>query len=211
MGQLARAVFTDFDGTVTVQETFVRLMRQFAPELSAELIPEMHALRVTLREGVRRILESIPSDRWPEMLEFVEGAELRPGFVEFLDFLEEREVPLVIVSGGLTEVIHVILGPLAKRAAGIHAVDVDTSEPTLRVASEFEADDELVSKARVMQRYPAAEQIAVGDSVTDLNMSRHAQLVFARARLQEYLTERQIAFVPFETFFDVRDELQKRW
>jgi 2-hydroxy-3-keto-5-methylthiopentenyl-1-phosphate phosphatase len=64
---MGKIVFCDFDGTITAQETFVAVLKEFAPELATELIPQMYALKVTLREGVRKILESIPSSRLPAL------------------------------------------------------------------------------------------------------------------------------------------------
>ncbi|HEY9802138.1 MAG TPA: hypothetical protein V6D25_17385 [Leptolyngbyaceae cyanobacterium] len=44
---MKRIVFCDFDGTITVEETFVAVLKKFAPELSAQLLPEMYAKRLT--------------------------------------------------------------------------------------------------------------------------------------------------------------------
>ncbi|HEY9823810.1 MAG TPA: hypothetical protein V6D19_00055, partial [Stenomitos sp.] len=67
---LPYVVFCDFDGTITAQETFVAILKQHAPELSALLMPKMYRLELTLREGVRQILESIPSAAYPEIVSF---------------------------------------------------------------------------------------------------------------------------------------------
>ena len=82
---MTRVVFTDFDGTITASETFSNMMKRFAPELSAELIPEMMALRLPLRSGGRRIIESIRSERYSQILESVRGTALRDGLDEFVD------------------------------------------------------------------------------------------------------------------------------
>jgi 2-hydroxy-3-keto-5-methylthiopentenyl-1-phosphate phosphatase len=66
-----------------------------------------------------------------------------------------------------------------------------------------------VDKVQVMAQYPAAEQIAIGDSLTDLNMALQAPLVFARDRLALYLDEQQKSYIPWNDFFDVRDHLAR--
>ncbi len=210
MGSVVKkAVFCDFDGTITAEETFVAVLKQFAPELSAQLIPEIYARRLTLRQGVRQILESIPSSRYPEILEFTKSQLIRPGFLELLDLLESQGVPLIVLSGGLRGMVEVALGSLLSRVHAIHAVDVDTSGFHLRVVSAYEGDTELVDKVQVMAQYPAAEQIAIGDSLTDLNMALQAPLVFARDRLALYLDEQQKSYIPWNDFFDVRDHLAR--
>jgi len=204
-------IFCDFDGTITVEETFVAVMKKFAPELSAKLLPEMYAQRVTLREGVRQILESIPSSRYAEILEFTRPQPMRSGFVELLDFLEFQKVPLVVVSGGLRGMVEIVLGTLAQRVQAIHAVDVDTSGTHLKLLSDYEGGTELVAKVQVMAEYPADKKIAIGDSITDLNMGLQASIVFARDRLAKHLDEQQKPYIPWNDFWEVRDYLANSW
>ena len=205
------AVFSDFDGTITATETFAVMMRKFAPELSAELVPRMMARELSLRVGVRQILEAIPSKAFPGVLEQVRQAPLRPGLVEFMDFLDERGVPLVVVSGGLADMVAAAMGDLLQRAHAVHAINIDTSGPTLGVQSDFEDGDELVAKVRVMEKYPSERSVSIGDSVTDIHMSEKADIVFARDRLTGYLTDLGVSFIPWNDWHDVRTTLEKLW
>ncbi|MFN6563138.1 MAG: HAD-IB family phosphatase [Nostoc sp. ChiSLP01] len=208
---MKRIIFCDFDGTITVEETFVAVLKKFAPELSAKLVPEMYAQRLTLREGVREILQSIPSSSYAEILEFTRLQPTRPGFLELLDFLDFQGVPLVVVSGGLRGMVEIVLGGTQQRVRAIHAVDVDTSGTLLKVHSDYEGETELVAKVQVMAEYPADEKIAIGDSLTDLNMGLEASLVFARDRLAEYLKKHQKPYIPWNDFSEIRDYLAKSW
>lgn len=206
---MKRIVFCDFDGTITAQETFVAVLKQFAPEISAQLIPQMYGRQLTLRQGVRQILESIPSALYPKMIEFTKSQPIRPGFIELLDWLESEQVPIVVISGGLRGMVEVVLASLLPRIHAIHAVDVDTSGSHLRVVSEYEGGTELVNKVQVMAQYLADEKIAIGDSITDLNMALETPVVFARDRLAEYLDEQQKPYIPWNDFFQVRDYLKQ--
>ena len=213
-----RVVFCDFDGTITAVETFAGMLKEFAPELSAQVMPELYAMRLTLREGVRRMLESIPSTRYPEILAYAQSKPTRPGLEELLDFLDEKGVPFIIISGGLRGMVETVLSQAGKsgnslleRVAAIYAVDIDPTGDFLRVLSQFEGETELVSKVEVMAQHPAEEQIGIGDSVTDLNMALAASVVFARDRLSQYLDERQHPYIPWNDFFDIREILSQRW
>ena len=206
-----RVVFCDFDGTITVEETFVAMLKHFSPKLSSQLMPEMYARRLSLRSGVRQLLESIPSECYGEIVEFSRGRLMRPGLLELLDFLDEKKVDFAIVSGGLRIMVETVMGDLVHRASVIYAVDVDASGPRLQVNSEFEGDTELVSKVRVMDQHPAEEQVAIGDSLTDFNMALQASSVFARDRLAEYLDEQQKPYTKWDNFFDVLESLSQKW
>jgi 2-hydroxy-3-keto-5-methylthiopentenyl-1-phosphate phosphatase len=208
-------VFCDFDGTITAVETFAGMLKEFAPVLSAELMPLMYDRRLSLREGVKRLLTSIPSKLYPEIIEYGATKPLREGFGELLDFLADRSIPFVIISGGIKDMVEATLQrhhngiPLIDRVKAIAAVEIDTSGDYLCVRSSFEGDTELVAKVAVMQQYPATKTIAIGDSVTDINMALQADLVFARDRLVEYLEAEGKIYLPWQDFRDVRDYLAK--
>jgi 2-hydroxy-3-keto-5-methylthiopentenyl-1-phosphate phosphatase len=204
-------VFCDFDGTITEEETFVALLKQFTPALSAKLMPEMYARRLTLRSGVRQLLESIPSDAYEKFIPYAAPKKMRSGFPEFLTFLADHNVPFVLVSGGVRIVVETVIGDLAQQMAGIYAVDIDSSGEMLKPITPYEEGNELVAKVKVMGEYPCDQAIAIGDSITDLNMALHAPIVFARDRLALYLDESEKSYIPWQDFHDIRTYLERAW
>lgn len=208
-------VFCDFDGTITAVETFVAMFKAFAPDVSSQVLPQIYHRQITLRQGVRQILESIPSRCYPDILEFTRSQLTRPGFIELLDFLDAHQVPLVVVSGGLQGMVEVVLGNLVQRVQAVHAIEVNTSHEYLQINSPYEAGTEMVAKVNVIKQYSnqygEIHAIAIGDSLTDLNMALYAPIVFARDRLAEYLDQHQKAYIPWNDFFDVRDQLTENW
>ena len=204
-------VFCDFDGTITAEETFVAMLKQFAPEASAEIVPKLYTREMTLRDGVRQMLESIPATAYPEIIEFSRTKSIRPGLVELIDFLDRKAVPLVVVSGGIRIMVETVLGALIDRVEAIYAVDVEPGLSHLQVHSDFEGETELLAKVQVMELYEEPEKIAIGDSVTDLNMAIAAPVVFARDRLATYMDEHQKSYIPWTDFFDIRDRLAQMW
>jgi 2-hydroxy-3-keto-5-methylthiopentenyl-1-phosphate phosphatase len=204
---MKRIVFCDFDGTITVAETFVAMISKFAPEVSALVLPEIYAKRVTLRQGVRQMLESIPSLSYSDLIEFTRVQPIRAGFVEFLDFLKTAQIPLVIISGGLQGMVESVLEPYMDRIQAIHAIEADTSGNYLQVKSRYESGTEVVAKAEIIASYGADESIAIGDSITDWNMAMAASIVFARPPLTDYLDERQKPYFTWNNFIDIRDAM----
>ncbi len=204
---MKRIVFCDFDGTITVQETFVAMVKRFAPEVSALVLPEIYAKRVTLREGVRKMLESIPSSSYSALVEFTRNQPIRAGFVEFLDFLKTEQIPIVIVSGGLHGMVAAVLEPYLHLIEAIYAIEVSTSGAYLQVYSQSEGGTEMVAKAEIMASYQAEETIAIGDSITDWNLALAASLVFARPPLTDYLEEQKKPYVLWDDFIDIHERL----
>jgi len=205
-----RIVFCDFDGTITTEDTFVATMRQIVPETCDRLLPELYARRMTLREGVRLLIADIPTSRYEEIIELSRSYEIRRGFVELLDFLDAQNIPLVLVSGGLRCMVETVIGNLRDRLLGIHACDLDRTGEFLHVYSGYEYGSELMAKAQVIAEYACDEAIAIGDSVTDLQMALHVPVVFARDRLATYLEEEyHKPYFAWNDFFDVRDRLNQ--
>jgi 2-hydroxy-3-keto-5-methylthiopentenyl-1-phosphate phosphatase len=207
----ARAVFCDFDGTITQTETFVDMLRTYAPDLASQIIPQIHTFEVSLFDGVTRMLESIPSPSYAAAIAHADAVPLRPGFEALVDACAAHGVPFIVVSGGLRDMVRRRLGAIASKVTAIYGVDVDTTGPTWRVVSPWANGEELVSKVRVMQAHPAAERVAIGDSTTDVRMSEVAERVFARDRLADYLDKHAIAYTPWQDFHDIYRALATPW
>ena len=215
-----RIVFCDFDGTITAEETFVGMLKRFAAESYDATENLLIEGKITLGEAVRRLVESIPSKSYPQVLDYIKDKPIRHGFLELLDFLYFHGVPLMVVSGGLIGSVSVKLAPLVRLSDEplvsvdihtIYAADVDAGGDFLKVHSDYESATELVAKTRVMSLYRCEQSIVIGDGITDLNIAMTADLVFARDRLCGYLTEKGSPFIRWKDFFDVCNHLSKRW
>lgn len=207
-------VFCDFDGTITSCETFVGILKHFAPSLSSELIPKILSKEITLRQGVRQILESIPSSVYPdELLQFVQDKPIRPGLLSLINYLDSQQIPFVVVSGGIRCLVESILKRenLLKRCAKIYGIDIDKTNEKLKVISEWESGNELVAKVNIIKQECQNNEkiIVIGDSLTDLNASKCADLVFARDALCNYLKEENIDFIEWRDFEDIKTKLQQ--
>ncbi len=168
-------------------------------------MPQMYDLKLTLREGVKRLVNSIPSRYYPDILAYGRSQKIRPGLPQLIDFLASRGIDFVVVSGGLKGMIEAYLSTnnLLTRIKDIHGVDLDISQEFLQVQSNYEGETELVAKVEVIKSYGECFPIAIGDSVTDLNMAMYCPLVFARAPLTNYLSDRQKTYVPWGDFHDI--------
>lgn len=203
-------VFCDFDGTITATESLEAVFREFLPGKWEPVKKKLIDGETTLRQAVPAMIESIESDKCPEITRFVSEMPIRPGFSDFLNFLENCGIPMVIVSGGVRKMVEIKLGGLLGRIHDVVAVDVDAGGPYLSVHSAYAGGSELVDKAAVINSYGADVKIVVGDGITDFNMARHADLVFARDSLAKYLERKKARHIVWEDFADIRRNLE-RW
>jgi 2-hydroxy-3-keto-5-methylthiopentenyl-1-phosphate phosphatase len=206
-------VFCDFDGTITAVETFIGILKQFSPSLANELIPKILSKEITLRQGVRQIIESMSPSVYPdEFLNFVQDKPIRPGLSSLIDYLDSRNIPFIVVSGGIRCLVECVLKRenLLERCSKIYGIDIDKTGDRLKIISEWESGNELVAKVDVIKHECQNNEkiIFIGDSLTDLNASRCADFVFARDSLCSYLKEENIEFIEWKDFYDIKAKLE---
>ncbi len=206
-----RIVFCDFDGTITEKETLDRVFQKFAPVNWKPLKEKLIAGKITVREAVTLTINSIDASNYENILDYTMNFSIRPGFETLLDFLDSHNVPMVVLSGGIRGMVETRLGELKNRMHAIYAADVGTSGKYLQTNSAYKGETELVDKVRVMNFFDAKEKTAIGDGITDFNMARAADLVFARGGLARFLDQNDIPYISWSDFFDIRAHLENHF
>jgi 2-hydroxy-3-keto-5-methylthiopentenyl-1-phosphate phosphatase len=212
------ALFLDFDGTVTEEDTLVLLLDRFGRRLPDGRDWRAIEFDEGLPERVKLQAEMDLLDVDPqEALEWLDGASrLREGFAEFLEVAQSRGWEPVILSGGLTPIIHRALGPLAGRLHAIHANGLEhvqgrwvvqaASTPHIRGHCNH-------CKTWHLRGARAAGRpvVYVGDGATDFCPAREADLLFARSSLAEQMDREGRGHLPFTTFHTVTECLRERF
>ena len=199
-----RIIFCDFDGIITAEETFVGMLRQFATQSYDDIKNRILNRQINLRDGVRSLVESIPSERYSEVLSYVRTKPIRKGFSSLLDLCRQHQIPFVVISGGLLDSVKTRLSSYADKITSIHAASVDTTGPFLKLISEYESDEELVSKPKVTKIYTYDESAVIGDGITDVSLAQIATVVFARDLLAQYLDTKKQPYVKWRNFRNIR-------
>ncbi len=202
-------VFTDFDGTITMEDTLAGAIRLFAEPEEFRLYNEKLAKgEMTLSQVVRYAYDGAPSSRLPKMLDYVDSVAIRPGFPEFLDAMDALGIPVVVISGGVRQFSARKLAPYRDRLLGLHAVELDADGPSMHLVSGYDDGNELLKKTDVMALYQYERAIGIGDSFTDVNMAQAVDAVFARDVLAQVLQKLGKPFTPYEDFFTVAEAIK---
>jgi len=186
-------------------------METLCPDLTRIVTRQMMARRMSVKEGVRRLVESVPSARYDEIVAYSRTLAIRPGLLELLDFLDARGARFVLVSGGLKIMVTTVLGPLVNRFAGLFALDLDTRGKNLKIQTLMEGETELLAKRRVMERFAYEQSVAIGDGYTDREMALFADVAFARDGLARFLEKMGRSYIPWEDFHTVTSHLERLW
>lgn len=208
-------VFTDWDGTVTLQDSndFITDNLGFGVEKRKAINKEILDGTVSFRDGFVKMLKSI-NKTFPECVEYLkEHIKLDPGFKDFYDWASANNVPVIIVSSGMKPIIEALLSKLvgedAVKQIQIISNDVEMHpdgswDIVYRDESSFGHD-----KSRSLRPYAELTDrptlFYCGDGVSDLSAAKETDLLFAKSGkdLITYCQREQIPYTVFNSFDDI--------
>ena len=179
-------LFCDFDGTITMNDNIVALMKHFKPPGASEIVDAVIHRRMSIREGVGAMFALIPSARRPELESFLlQSAVIRPGFSELLAWCRKHEVPFYVTSGGIDFFVYPLLEPFNIPHDHIYCNGSDFSGEYIKITWPHPCDEQCdtdcgMCKATIMRQFPQDRyyRMLIGDSVTDFAGAKLADLVF---------------------------------
>jgi 2-hydroxy-3-keto-5-methylthiopentenyl-1-phosphate phosphatase len=208
-------IFCDFDGTITLSDNIVSIMKHFAPPEWETLKDSVLNQTISIREGVGKMFSLLPSKLKEEIVQHVEKIGIfRAGFSEFVTFTKKQEIPLYIVSGGIDFFVYPILKDYMEKEY-IYCNASDFSNDTIDIiwphaCDEYCSNDCGCCKPSILRQFDSEkyEKIVIGDSITDLQAAKLADRVYARDFLVDKCEELQIPYTPFENFMEIIQDLK---
>ena len=213
-------IFCDFDGTITETDNIVSLMTQFVPEESEKIAKAMMKQTISFKDGVSAMFELLSTKQKDTVIQYLlDTAIIREGFGDFVRFAREEHIPFYIVSGGVDFFIEPLLkkhGPFS----GIYCNSADFSEQQIKLVFPNSCDEECEKfetqgcgccKPSVMRKVAQSDhfKIVIGDSLSDFEAAKQADLVLARDYLIKRCEDLHIPHKHFETFYDCLDAVKE--
>lgn len=204
-------IFCDFDGTITTQDNIISIMKKFAPPEYLPIKENILAQKQSIREGVAQMFALLPTSLKDQIVSYLlEHAQIREGFTEFVSYTKQHNIPLYIVSGGIDFFVNPMLetfGPFSE----VYCNESDFSGDVIQIKFPYGCDDQCTNqgcgccKPSIIRKLQDTDalSIVIGDSITDLEAAKLADIVIARDFLIKKCEELHIPFEPFESFHDV--------
>ncbi|CAI7674109.1 Pdp3-interacting factor 1 [Penicillium manginii] len=221
-------IFSDFDGTICMQDTGHILVdaHGFGAEARERLEAQMKSGARTFRDASEEMWASlhVPFDDGFVLME--KSIEMDPGFKEFHQYCTANGFPFNVISAGLKPILRRVLDMALgeKQSSEIEIVANDATisqdgqswKPIWRHDSiqGHDKDVSIIEGRKLAQAECAPDEmpliVFIGDGVSDLAAAREADVLFARRglRLEEYCREQNIPFIPFDTFSDIKREIE---
>jgi 2,3-diketo-5-methylthio-1-phosphopentane phosphatase len=206
-------VMCDFDGTVTTVDSMDALAKKYCRKDEWKKIASgLHRGTLNLFEAMNRELRCVKVSA-EEFDDFIlDSVDLTPGFEPFIERLSAARQDLLIISGGFTRTIRLVM-----KKFNIAPVKYYANELTFRgktVHGEFPFFNEEC------RRCPTCKDmvfrgchklydriIVIGDGLSDCCVARRADIVFAKSLLAEFCESQNIRYTPFQNFHDIMQSL----
>jgi 2,3-diketo-5-methylthio-1-phosphopentane phosphatase len=207
------SICCDFDGTVCIPDSCDFLLAKYAPREWKELDDAVWRGELSEREAFQRQIALLRVTWEDARAALLKGVRMREGFPEVVGFCRSRRLPLTILSSGLRELIDVLLQSVGVSGIPVLAHHAEISGDRWRVKLiDLPRLAEHCSHCKcvtVLAQKQAGKVIYIGDGYTDLCPVQHADVVFATGRLAEECADHARPHIPFNTFFDIEQELTK--
>ncbi|EDO15577.1 hypothetical protein Kpol_487p10 [Vanderwaltozyma polyspora DSM 70294] len=216
-------IFTDFDGTVTWQDSNDHLADNYGlgKEPRLKLFEGIIDGKKTFREAFDIMIESIKKPL-PECMKILEESiQLDPGFKDTFNWAQENNVPIIVVSSGMRPIIKDLLTKLLGEEH-IDKLDIVANDVKIDADGEWHVvfRDESGfghDKSRTIDEYkkkfeselkPGEERATYfycGDGVSDLSAAKECDLLFAKRGkdLVTYCKKQNVPFHEFDTYSDI--------
>jgi len=211
---MKHVILSDFDGTITTRDTLVEILNAYAPSSWHKIEKSVTSGRMGSRVALRKEFSLFYISKRAYITFINKRIKIDPAFKSFLRFVRKKRIKFVILSGGFSLNIRTILKKYRLGKLPFYANKLVFKKDSLEVRYPYPADG--CRKCGHCKRYHVLKFkekgyyiIYVGDSTTDRCPIKAADLVFAKWDLAKYCRKRKIPYIPYNTFGDVRDYLQK--
>ncbi|RXZ80250.1 2-hydroxy-3-keto-5-methylthiopentenyl-1-phosphate phosphatase [Paenibacillaceae bacterium] len=213
-----KVIFCDFDGTITINDNIIAIIRHFDPPGWQPIAEDVIAQRKSIKQGVGELFRLLPTSRQEEIVHFaINNVRIREGFAELLDYCVEQSIAFYVTSGGIDFFVYPVLAQFPIPEDHIYCNASDFTGANIEILWPHSCDEHCsnncgMCKTTIMRRFPKEQyqRIIIGDSVTDFEGAKQADLVYSRSHLTEKCRELGLPYVAFETFHDVIQDLHSR-
>lgn len=215
------AIFTDYDGTITVEDTVDLMLNTYGMPDWLEISKELDAAGAKNIERMEAEFKGFRATR-QQVVDLVrENVHIDQTFRELVDLSGKRGWRLVVLSQGFRESVEAVFDKYGITGVEWYANAFEEKDGSLVPAypdKDLIVDGECTGFCGVCKgghirkaRREGYTTVYIGDGITDRCAAERADTVFAKRYLRKYLAEKGRPFTPFEEFSDVAAELSKRF
>jgi 2-hydroxy-3-keto-5-methylthiopentenyl-1-phosphate phosphatase len=210
-------IFCDFDGTITINDNIIAIMKHFQPDGWKEILEQAMNQTLSIQQAIGSMFALLPSSLKDEVIRFaLDNMQIRSGFNEFIHYCRDNHIQFLVTSGGIDFFVYPTLLPFGIQSEQIYCNKSDFNHEHITIEWPHPCDELCdqgcgMCKATLIRSYSADQytRILIGDSITDFAGAKLVDIIFARSHLANECSKLQMPFYAYESFFEVIDQLAK--
>lgn len=207
-------VFFDFDNTITKSDVLDSIIPKFSKDDRWRALEDKwESGKIGSRECIRGQMKSVRITR-QNLDRFLLGVKLDPYFKKIIKFLEEKEIQTIILSDNFDYILKKVL-----KNNDINNVEVYSNKVKFekdKVVPLFPFMNKSCGRCAHCKKLNFMSKkkrdgltIYIGDGRSDVCVSRHADIRFAKGYLMEVLDKEKKEHIPINGLKDVYDYFKR--
>lgn len=202
----------DFDGTISINDSTTMLAETYIPELHQAYLSDIRQKKISVRTYIKEQLEAIRISKEEFICTLQENMLIDLSFKNFLI----KEWDFVIVSAGTCQNVYYSLKgegmSIPKERIISNQLIFADEKMTVEHPQLFYNQENGVDKAKVIRSYKKQgyQVIFIGDSISDFEGSKAADIVYAKKgqQLSDYLNRHGLPFIEYQDFNEIIEHVQ---
>jgi len=199
-----KTIYCDFDGTITKKDAVNTFFELYADPKWTEYEDLWVQGKISSKENAISQV-ALLSNVTPEILNnYIDSIEIDDYFVEFVNFIRENNIELVIISDGFDLFIEKTLEKHNLKGIKFFANHLIYENNKFSIEFPYhnpkcDIGAGMCKCARVQEK----EYCYIGDGTSDLCVAKKASVLFASKVLKTYCKENNVNCIPFENFSNI--------
>jgi 2-hydroxy-3-keto-5-methylthiopentenyl-1-phosphate phosphatase len=208
-------VFSDFDGTITLDDVGEKIFWKFADnEKVKQIVSDYLSDKISAKECWIKLFDALEDFNKKEFDEFILSMEVDSHFKDFTRFCSAKNINLFILSDGFDYYIDKILHKEGLTGLNIFYNNLSISEGNKIKLSFPHYDDNCFSSANCKRNHIIDNSgddeftVFIGDGKSDIDTAVICDFIFAKNDLLKFCEKERITFYPFKNFNDVQLKME---
>ena len=209
--------FSDFDGTITKEDTLNKFLNIYAGETWKEAEEKWIRGEIGSKECLKEQMKLLPYIEDSQLEGFVSSIEIDETFIDFYDYLKSENIDFFVVSDGFDLFINKILARYGITDVNIYSNKLELKEGKFIVDFPFSNENcrrkSGTCKCKIVEqnRIVTKRVIYAGDGISDFCVSDKVDVLFAKGTLLEYCKNtRNTNLIGFSSFKDIKDYIKNQ-
>lgn len=201
-------LFSDFDGTMSTEDFYLRYAKRHLSTLDAKLLAQYRAGTLSSYDYLDQMLNNINASP-KEIAEHVNDLKMEAYIEETVALVQKHGGDFTVISAGSSLYIKPVLDKMGLHEIPLYANGGTFIDGGIKMST---AEDERfyhsfygIDKAKVVESQSKHYQTTIyaGDGSSDFEAAKLCHIRFGKRSLARRLKEAGLPFYPFDTYHDI--------